>query len=73
MPTDFTKPWLRGKRVVPRKGDSPPRLEPVLKITKVTDDNGKPVIPKIINGAPCKIKPWIDPDDQDKHKTEKSK
>lgn len=67
---DFTKPWLRGKRVVPRKGDQPPRLESIIKTVPMVDEEGKKIVPKVVHGVPKKTDPWIKPDDKDPDKTE---
>jgi hypothetical protein len=60
MAMDFTKPWLRGKKVIPRKGKEPPRLEPIIKVVPLKDDDGKAVVPKVVHGAPGRVDPWIE-------------
>lgn len=60
MTLDFTKPWLRGKKVIPRKGDQPPRLESIIKIVPIKDDDGKTVVPKVVHGVPGRVDPWIE-------------
>jgi len=64
---DFTKPWMRGQRVIPRRGDTPPRLENIIKVVPIIDPETKrPVVPKIVSGVPNKAKPWIEPNGTDK-------
>ncbi len=60
MRLDFTKPYLRGRRLIPRKGDQPPRLEPLIKIVSLKDADGKAVVPKVVHGVPGRVKPWIE-------------
>lgn len=57
---DFTKPWLRGQRVIPRKDkDTPPRMEPVIKIVPLTDEDGKVLKPRVIHDVPMRRSPWV--------------
>ena len=51
---DFTRPWLRGMKLIPRKGKEPPRLEPLIKTVPIVDEKGKPTVPQILRGIPGK-------------------
>ncbi len=73
MVLDFTKPWLRGKRLIPRKGNEPPRLESLIKIVPIKDEDGNTIVPKVVRGVPGKTKPWIEPDAENTRTAEKGK
>ncbi len=74
MTLDFTKPWLRGKKVIPRKGDEPPRLESMVKIVPIKDDAGNTIVAKVVHGTPGRKDPWIEAEFvENKHTAEKGK
>ncbi len=66
MALDFTKPWLRGKKVIPRKGNEPPRLESVVKIVPIKDADGHTIVPKVVHGTPGRKGPWIEADENNR-------
>jgi len=59
---DFTRPWLRGMKIIPRKdANTPPRLVPVIKTVPLKDEEGNIIKPRVIHGNPLKCDPWIKP------------
>ena len=62
---DFTRPWARGMKVIPRKGDEPPRLERATKEVPFVDEDGNKVKAKVVHGTPGRVDPWVKPNGKD--------